>query len=98
MSAGKLWDWRKTTDGSPEKEPKNRNFTTELARERETGHKKSTREANTEDSCGNGFSEKGDTEPNRVKRIGKRNGSHLRVSKPEGEKPSAGKFCGCKPD
>jgi len=64
----------------------------------ETKHKKSTREANTEDSCGNGFSEKGDTEPNRVKRIGKRNGSHLRVSKPEGEKPSAGKFCGCKPD
>ena len=54
MSAGELWDWRKATDANPGREPKNRNFTTELARERETGHKKSTREANAEDLCGNG--------------------------------------------
>jgi hypothetical protein len=53
MSAGKLWGWRKSTDASLRIESKNRNFTTGLARERETGHKKSTREANTEDLCGN---------------------------------------------
>jgi len=40
-------------DASPGIEPKNRNFTTFLAKDRETGHKKSTREANAEDLCGN---------------------------------------------
>jgi hypothetical protein len=33
MSAGKLWDWRKSTGENPGREPKNRNFTTILARE-----------------------------------------------------------------
>jgi len=39
-------------DGNPVIEPKNRNFTASLAKEKETGHKKLTREANTEDLCG----------------------------------------------
>jgi hypothetical protein len=59
------------------------NSTTGLEKERETGHDESTREANTEDLCGNerpnGANRGSETEPHRVQRIERRNGANSKV-------------------
>jgi hypothetical protein len=93
---GELWDWRKSTDANPGREPKNRNFTTTLAREWETGHKKSTREANTEDLCGNGLSEKSDIRAKQDQKDWKIKRSELKGANLGGRKPGVGRFCGYK--
>jgi len=75
------------------------NSTTDLEKERETGHDESTREANTEDLCGNGRptmqiggSETDHTGSKELKGETER----TRRCKPEGTKRVVGRFCGCK--
>lgn len=60
----------------------------------ETGHKKSTREANTEDLCGNGLSEKSDIRATQDQKDWKTKRSELRGANLGGRKPGVGRFCG----